>query len=35
MTVTLDDEKYKKIIFEVEDKESPALEINEAIRPRD
>ena len=34
VTVTLDDEKYKKIIFEVEDKESTALEINEAVRSR-
>ncbi len=34
VSVTLDDERYKKIIFEVEDKESTALEINEAIRSR-
>ncbi len=34
VTVTLDDEKYKKIVFEVEDKESTALEINRAIGSR-
>ena len=34
VTITLDNEKYKKIIFEVEDKESTALEINEAIGTR-
>jgi hypothetical protein len=32
VTVTLDDEKYRKIIFEVEDKQSVAKAINQAIR---
>jgi len=31
VTVSLDDEKYKKIIFEVEDKESVTKAINQAI----
>jgi hypothetical protein len=32
LTVTLDDESYKQVIFEVEDKESATLEIEEAKR---
>jgi hypothetical protein len=32
ITVTLDDEKYRKIIFQVEDKQSAAKSINQAIR---
>lgn len=32
ITVTLAHEKYKKIVFEVEDKESAARMVNEAIR---
>ena len=32
ITVTLDHENYKKIVFEVDDKESTAKMINEAIK---
>ena len=34
VTVSLNHEKYKKIVFEVEDKESVAQKINEAIKSR-
>ena len=34
VTVSLNHEKYKKIVFEVEDKEAVAQKINEAIKSR-
>jgi hypothetical protein len=34
ITVTLDHEKYRKIVFEVEDKDSAARMVNEALRRR-
>ena len=34
ITVNLDHEHYKKIVFEVEDKEAAAQEINEALKSR-
>ena len=34
VTVSLNHERYKKIVFEVEDKEAVAQKINEAIKSR-
>lgn len=34
ITVNLDHEHYKKIVFEVEDKEEAARQINEALKSR-
>ena len=34
ITVNLDHEHYKKIVFEVEDKEAAAQEINDALKSR-
>jgi hypothetical protein len=34
VTVSLDHERYKKIVFEVEDKEATAEQINEALKSR-
>jgi hypothetical protein len=34
VTVNLDHERYKKIVFEVEDKEATAKQINEALKSK-
>ena len=34
VTVSLDHERYKKIVFEVEDKEATAQQINDAIKSK-